>query len=673
MARGIGFSRRRIGVIVIGIVLVIFLGNVILTGGQNLFLADPFAGGLDFRQVELEYSLFALADVSDLRDHIPLTDQQIRDLKCRIKLHTSAELDNGRLIPLDSPFQTFGALTPFDILTPQGGKIEEFRDIELRMTCDSIPKTGGGQHEFEMVPRAGSPLFLSAWGYNQQGQLVQLKGIDLKPAFEFGGFAFRFPSQVDFLVNPDQSQLNEFGRIKFANEPSIQDPLKPCCTGLYTTSERTISKPVRVSANFLEDAIEKSTSLPRKTFTTEIQFRLGGSFDISFPELRDAGVLNDRQIPIDQFVIRNKMDVQITEQEGGGGFNLLPDDKTQITKLQPLNSKGEFVTDGSATTKTLQVFVTLDNYDRNSEGSVRGTLSRHVSGGSTFSQVATTGLGCGFPISVSGVQSNFLCNFNILQNTEPAEHFITIKTSSADRVVGSKTFFIVRSGAPTGGDDGCADGYVRNSLGICVLFGSSGTGGGVFSCPPPQFKNEFGQCILGTGSTGGEEEAEPCPIQGEVRDEFGLCRPTTGTGGVGTKSCVDCQMNVIRTVAEDDMCPTFTCGDGTTVGEDDSIMNCPDNKPADIVAGEQTCNRVAGLLGGLLPILVDCEGEGRQANPERGEICVPAFVIGLFENLPLLIGIVIFLIIFIAIIGAILKKSPVGRAVGAFRGALPRG
>lgn len=670
MAR-ITVSRKRIA---IGVIVLVFLVAVILSAGQDLNLADPFTGGLDFRQVELQYSLFALADVSKLKDHIPLSDQQIRDLKCRIKLHTSAELDNGRLISLDSPFQIFGALTPFDLLTSEGATIDQFRDIELRMTCDSIPKTGGGQHEFEMIPRGSNPLFLTVWGYNQQGQLVQLKGIDLKPFFEFGGLAYTFNSQVEFLVNPASSQLNEFGRIKFANEPSVQDPLKPAGNGLFTTSERTISKPVGVTANFLEDAIERSTSLPRKTFTTEIQFRLGGAFDISFPELRDAGVLSDRQIPIDQFVIRNKMNVQVTEQVGGGGFNLSPDDKTLITGLAPLNSQKQFVTDGSATTKTLQVFVTLDNYDRNKEGSVRGTLSRHIGEGSTFSQVATTGLGCGFPISVSGIQSNFLCNFNILQNTEPAEHFITIKTNSPDRVVGSKTFFIVRSGAPVGGNDGCADGYVKNSLGQCVLFGSSGTGGGVFSCPPPQIKNQFGQCILPTGSMGGEEESTQCPIQGEVRDEFGLCRPTTGIGGVGTKSCIDCQQNVIRTVAQDDMCPTFVCGDGTTVGEDQSIMNCPDNKPADVLPdGTQSCDRVAGFLFGLLPILVDCEGEGRQANPERGEICVPAFVIGLVENLPLVIGIVIFLIIFFVIIGAIFKSSPAGRAVGVVRGALPRG
>ena len=235
MARRRKVSRRRIG---IGIVVIIFIIIVFTSVGQDLNLADPFSGGLDFRDRELQYSLFALADVSQLRDFVAGTDAQIRDYKCFLKLHTSAELEDGRIVPLDSPFQTFGALTPFALLTGQGSTISEFRQIELRMRCDSIPKKdGSGQHEFEVVPRPFSPLILSIWGYNQQGQLVKLKGVDLKPAFELGGIAFTFNDQVDFIVNPES-------RIKFANEPSVQDPLKPPVAGLFTTSERTISKSV---------------------------------------------------------------------------------------------------------------------------------------------------------------------------------------------------------------------------------------------------------------------------------------------------------------------------------------------------------------------------------------------------------------------------------------------
>ncbi len=127
-------------------------------------------------------------------------------------------------------------------------------------------------------------------------------------------------------------------------------------------------------------------------------------------------------------------------------------------------------------------------------------------------------------------------------------------------------------------------------------------------------------------------------------------------------------MSVVRVIAEEDICPVFECDDGTTTAGTE-LMNCPDNLPADVLPdGTQTCERVIGFLGGLLPILIDCEGEGRTANIERGEICVPAFVIGVFENLPLLLGIVIVLIIFFAILGAILKRSPAGRALGAVRG-----
>lgn len=663
MARRKIVSRRRI---IIGGVVLVFLVAVILSAGQDLNLADPFAGGLDFRDRELSYSLFSLADVSKLKQFVAGTDQQIRDYKCYLKLHTSAELDDGNIIPLNSDFQIFGALTPFNVLTPQGKKIEEFRNIELRMRCDSIPKVGGGQHEFEVVPRQSNPLFVSIWGYNQNGKLVELKGIDLKPAFEFGGLAYTFNSQVEFLVNPTD-------RVKFANQPSVQDPLKPCCppnNGLYTTSERTISKGVRISASDIESAIEQSSPLDPATFTTELQFRIHGAFDIDFPDLREEGVLAPRQIPVDQGLLINKMDVQITEPTGGEGFSLGATGESTITKVEPLNSKGQFVTDGSGTIKTMKVYVTLDNYDRNKEGSVKGTLIQKLD--QSGATIATTGLGCGFPISISGIQSKFLCNFNVLQTTAVGEHTISIGTDSRDRINAIKSLLIVRSGAPVGGEDGCADGYVRDSLGTCRLFGTFGTGVGVQGCPPDQIKNSFGQCIIPTGEDSGGV-VDPCPTQGEVRDEFGLCRPTTGTGGVGTKSCLDCSMNVIRTVDEEDMCPEFRCSDGTTVGDDQSIMNCDDKKPADIIAGEQTCNRIAGLLGGLLPILVDCEGEGRDANPERGEICAPAWVIGVFENLPLLIGVVIGLIIFIVIVGAILNRSPAGRAVKIARGALPKG
>ena len=507
MARkGKGFTRRRIGVIIIGAILIVFLSNVFLTGGQNLNLADPFRGGLDFRDVELEYSLFALADVSQLTDFIPLTEDQIRAKKCFLKMHQSAELEGGNIIPLDSGFQIFGALTPFALQTSQGGNIQEFRNIELRMRCDSIPNNTGGQYEFEVVPRALNPLFITIRGYNQQGDLVELKGIDLKPAFEFGGIAYTFNSQVDFIVNPDT-------RIKFANEPSVPDPLLPN-SGLFTTSERTISKPVRISASDLENAIESSTVLEPRTFTTEIRFNIHGAFDIDFPTLREAGVLDPRQIPVDTFLLENRMTVQVTEFEQTGGFNPFPDKKTEITKIEPLNSAGRFTTDGTSTNKNMRVFVTLDEYERNVEGSVRGTILDTFD--TTGRVIATTGLGCGFPVSVNGLQSNFLCNFNILQTTPVGDYSINIVTSSSDRIVGKKSFILIREGAPVGGSGGCPDGYELAVDGSCVLFGTTGGGGGLFSCPLGQFKNVFGVCVVPSGGTGGTE-VDPCPIQGETR------------------------------------------------------------------------------------------------------------------------------------------------------------
>lgn len=682
MARKRVISRRRIGV---GVIVLIFLVAVIMSGGQDLNLAnpfaggldflslleDPFAGGLDFQQTELQYSLFALADISQLRDFIAGTDADIRNKTCFLKMHQSAELEGGNIIALDSAFQTFGALTPFALQTTAGANIQEFRNIELRMRCDSIPiksascVTGNestcGQHEFEVVPRASNPLFITIRGYNQQGQLVELKGIDLKPVFELGGLAYFTNQQVDFVVNPPF-------RIKFANEPTVQDPLKPAGNGLFTTSERTISKSVRISAIDLENAIEKSTVLEPKTFTSEIRFNIHGAFDIDFPDLNRAGVLSPRQIPVDTFLLENKMTVQVTEfTQTGGGFNFFPDQKTQITKLEPVNSIQRFVIDGTNTNKNLKVYVTLDNYDRNTEGSVKGFIIKTADTSGRI--IATTGLGCGFPVSTTGsgstTQSNFICNFNVVQTTPVGDYTISIGTSSTDRVQASKSFLIVLEGAPVGGTDGCPDGYERSIDGSCVLFGTTGTGTGVFGCPAGQILTD-GVCIVPTGGTGGGT-VDPCPIQGEVRDILGTCRLTIGSGGVGTKSCFACEnadgeRPLIRVIRDDDSCPVFQCDDGTTTAGTE-IMNCSDNKPADIVGGQQTCNRVVGILGGFLPILVDCEGENRTADIEKGEICVPAFIIGLFENLPLLIGVVIVLIIFIAIIVAIVKRTPAGRAV----------
>ncbi len=64
MARkGKGFTRRRIGVIVVGVILLLFLVNVTLTGGQSLFLANPFEEGLNFGENGGVFRQFSILDV----------------------------------------------------------------------------------------------------------------------------------------------------------------------------------------------------------------------------------------------------------------------------------------------------------------------------------------------------------------------------------------------------------------------------------------------------------------------------------------------------------------------------------------------------------------------------------------------------------------------------------
>jgi hypothetical protein len=181
----------------------------------------------------------------------------------------------------------------------------------------------------------------------------------------------------------------------------------------------------------------------------------------------------------------------------------------------------------------------------------------------------------------------------------------------------------------------------------------------VFACPENQEKNSQGECVVP------EAGDDPCP-QGEFRDRFGTCQLEVGSGGVDTKSCSDCNANIIRTVALNDMCPVFQCDGFMT--DPDGIPNCTDKKPADILPdGGFTCDRIVGTLGGLLPILVDCEGEGREPNPARGEICAPSFLIGIFDNIIVIIIGIIILIVVIAIISAIVKRTPAGIIARGFR------
>ena len=629
------FTRWRV---IAGSIAIVFLVAVVLSGGQNLNLANPYTGGLDFRTKELHYGLFSLADVPKLTTLVQGTEAEILNKQCYMKLHASAELENGQLIPLDSEFQTFQTLFPFSLTSAQGGDIVKFRNIELRLRCDPILKKDGTLYEWEVIPRPLSPFTLYVDGYNQQGKLVQLAGGSYKPTYEFDGIAYTVYSQYAINVNPDKT-------IVFGNKPTLSNPLDPN-KGTYPTSEQTISKGVKVEASDLENAIESSTTLPKKTFTSEIQFKMTGSFDINFPELKNQGISFPNQIPIDQGIVIAKMDIIVTEPTSSG-ISIFPSKKITITKLEPVSTAGEFTTDFSADFKPFRAYVTVDAYDSTKDGRVpTGKIYKQVGSFAEFSPernvaVATTGFGC----SSSSVDQ-FICQFNLQNNLPVGDYIVRIETLDSNRVDATKSFIIVRDGAPVGQDNGCADGFVPSSVPFyCVRYGSTGTGQLGTTCLTGQIKDvNTGECITPSGGTGGGVQ-DPCPVQGQERNPLGICVETKGTGGANTRACTNCKMDVIRVVALTDVCPKFDCGEGKFTPPE-GIPNCDDKKPSTLVNGQYTCDRLLGIIGDFF-----------------------SKITGFLGWLPYIIVGIIILIIIIAIISAIAKSSPAGRAIGA----IPRG
>ncbi len=627
MARkGKGFTRRRIVTIAVGVILLIFLVNVTLTGGQDLFLANPFEEGLNFGENGGVFRQFSILDVdtTELEKYLEGDRFSILGKNCFTKLRTDVNLDNGQIIALNSRQQFFSALTSFALRTTTTGTDIDSFTTDLRMNCDIVKAKDGTELPFTINARPTQQFDIDVWGLDENGSFKKLKSNSV-----------RLGSPVLF----DNSGLQD---------PLLQNNI------LSIGSERIISQRITVSADEIENALGAGS-----TYTSRIEFRMSGAVD--YNNLFLASKL-PASFPIahglDQFLLRNSFDLRVvvppTDPDIFG-----TDRKTTITSVDTgfLTDPSKLVTDGSAGRELVRVFASLQDYVASQEGQpivqlkkqdITGSVSNFVESSETCLTRGTDGL-------------NFLfeCRLFIRNDINVGKWQIQVRTDHSERQIGFAVIDVVRSGAPVGTQ--CPNGQVLDALGQCQIFGSEGTGGGITACPTGQFKNSLGVCTVPDGTL------EPCPVQGQIRDQFNVCVNTGGAGGVGTKSCVDCMSNVIRVIDQNDMCPVFQCDGFET--DPDGIPNCSDNKPADLLPnGGTTCDRVIGTLGGLLPILVDCEGENRTANIERGEICAPAFIIGLFENLPLLIGIVIVLIIFFAILGAILKRSPAGRAFGAVRG-----
>ena len=610
MARKIGFSRRRIGVILVGIILIIFLGNVVLTGGKSLFLANPF--GDDFNFVDVQ-STFKLLDISG--ENIRVTDFIFPDPNgqltylCTLKIKTQVTFDDGGKIFLNSPAQSFSPLfAPFDVSTRAGRDITLFTS-EPRMTCDVLfakddPKTtqvdesklgvlGQGRLPYEVTT---TNFFMSIDAYDENGQRKTIKGgVPLK-----------------LTGTGDQGEP-----IVFRDDPSITDPVKVfegCLTncGLFIGNERIIGKNVKVTEQEIENVLR-----PTKDFETRIVFQLGGVIHIEIPYLSDK--LNDTfivNIPIDQLTVRNSMDLEIDIDQPVTvvGTNL----STKITSINLglSGNNGVLKTDGSTSSELIRVFISVNNWtEQEGKPTCSAISSRTVQPIFTVSSI--TAQEESLARGSDGVNSFFECRLRMPNNAPLGEYEIRAGTEATNRAEATSTIEVVRDGSGQ-----CSEGQVRNILGQCVT--------------------EFG------GS---------CP-NGEFRTTTGDCVPE------GTKACFDCLDRQIRTVGLEEMCPDFSqqCPDKET-----ELIICTDGKPATKLVSGFTCNRDIDKVLSFLPTLVDCEAENRTADPDKGEICVPSWVIFLVENIVLvLIGLII-LIIFIAILGTIIKSSPAGRIAGGFR------
>ncbi len=626
MARKGKVSRRRIG---IGVVVLVFLVAVVLSGGQDLNLADPFADDLNFSDISNVFRTFSIVDVDTTElEKLLLADDRFEILgkNCFVKLRTDVTLDNGQIIPLNSRQQFFSELTTFALrTTTTGSNIKSFSS-DVRMNCDLLQKKDGTRLPFTIDSFSGSPpspVILDIWALDDNGKRSRVK-----------------------------SEIIGLSNLVVFDDSMRQDPLDPSKL-LFIGNERSVTKKFTISANELENLIGGSGS-----FVSRVEFRISGQVEYN------QGFLA-QQIPnsfpiihgLDQGLLINSFDVRVDKPiQQPDIFG--QDRKSEITSVDTGDADPRIlVTDGGSGRELVQVFAKMFDYNAGEEGSAKLFL---------FKQDPFTGATNSFPeasgtctnIGFDGQSTQFECRMFVRNDANVGHYLIQVQTDFAERQPAFSTITIVRSSAPVG-VGGCEDGFVPDPLGGCVRFGTEGGGFGAFACAVNQEKNDQGECVVP------EAGKEPC-ANGEFRDRFGTCQLVVGSGGVDTKSCSDCMANIIRTVALNDVCPVFQCDGFET--DPDGIPNCTDKKPADILPnGGFTCDRIKGALGGLLPTLVDCEGEGREPNPARGEVCAPKWLIDLVENIiPLLIGIII-LIVVIVIISAIVKRSPVGIISRGFR------
>ncbi|MCP6727168.1 MAG: hypothetical protein KJI69_04030 [Patescibacteria group bacterium] len=357
--------------------------------------------------------------------------------------------------------------------------------------------------------------------------------------------------------------------------------------GIFIGSERVIGKPLVTQASSIENKLD-----PSSTISTRVEFRLTGNLLIEIPFLsQQAGETFRTTHAISDELVHNSLSIVIPVTPPPttvGG-----DPTLAITNIDP----SVFDTSGRDRIKLLKVTVRLNDLGSNEINPIctvfKGGRDRSgaIVGDIPIAQTTST-----FQ-RTSGVDSFYLCTLKLSEDIPLGTYHVTAKTNASNRPSATSTFEVTRNTPACGSGE-----KFDTRLQICVK----------------------------------DDDPTPPPTNGED--------PTT-------KPCYSCppESKVFRTVPIADMCPILQCTGGTTTV--DTPICRSDGKPATKTVDGFTCDRNGGGNGnglGLFPTFLDCEAEGRDADPEAGEICVPPILLFLFTGLNFLwvgLGFIVFIII----------------------------
>jgi len=382
----------------------------------------------------------------------------------------------------------------------------------------------------------------------------------------------------------------------------------------FIGSERPIGRKTTTFATDIENKLNPPSSL-----STRVEFRLTGNLLIEIPDLsQKLGQTFRVNTPIsDQLIVNSLLVVLPVETPTTVGGDDL---KISIINIDP----SIYVTDGTDRLKLLKVSVRVSDFGSNEINPIC-TVHKRLQSGSLGSGGGISSISIASAISTfqstntigTVLNSNFLCTLKIGNDVPIGTYAVKAKTNALDRPTATSTFEITRTLTT------CTGGQVLDEVTKrCV------------TAPPP---------TNGNGET---------PVNGD--DPTGKQKPCY--------SCPDSagQTTVFRTVPIDNMCPMLTCaGGGTTI---DTPVCEADKLPATKTQDGFTCDRgngENGVFAGIFPSFIDCAGEGRTADPELGEICVPSFLTFLFTGLNFLyvgIGFIIVVIVLALIAKSINKQ-----------------